>query len=128
MTRGPAKPMSALGSAIFRSPSIAKLAVTPPVVGSVSTERNGSRPRSSRASAALILAICISESAPSIIRAPPEQDTTITGRRASSARSMARVIFSPTTTPMLPPMKPYSIAATSASMPSMRPVAHTTAS
>ena len=28
------------------------------------------------------------------------------------ARSMARVIFSPTTTPMLPPMKPYSIAAT----------------
>ena len=37
MTRGPANPMSALGSAMFRSPSIAKLAVTPPVVGSVST-------------------------------------------------------------------------------------------
>ena len=38
MTRGPAKPMSALGSAMLRSPSIAKLAVTPPVVGSVRME------------------------------------------------------------------------------------------
>ena len=35
MTRGPAKPIRAFGSPIFRSPSIAKLAVTPPVVGSV---------------------------------------------------------------------------------------------
>src|SRR6266478_3300339 len=38
MTRGPAKPMSAPGSPMLRSPSMAKLAVTPPVVGSVSTE------------------------------------------------------------------------------------------
>ena len=112
MTRGPAKPMSAFGSAMFTSPSIAKLAVTPPVVGSVSTETYGSLARSSRASAALIFAICISDSAPSIIRAPPEQDTMMTGSRSSIARSMARVIFSPTTTPMLPPMNPYSIAAT----------------
>ena len=88
MTRGPAKPISALGSAMFRSPSIAKLAVTPPVVGSVSTEMYGSRARSSRASAALILAICISESAPSIMRAPPEQDTITTGSRRSMARSI----------------------------------------
>ena len=49
------------------------------------------------------------------MRAPPEHDTMMTGRRDDSARSMARVIFSPTTTPMLPPMKPYSIAATIAS-------------
>ena len=34
---------------------------------------------------------------------------------------MARVIFSPTTTPMLPPMKVYSIAATTTSRPSSRP-------
>ncbi len=61
---------------------MAKLAVTPPVVGSVSTEMYGSRARSSRASAAQIFAICISDSAPSIIRAPPEQDTTISGRRS----------------------------------------------
>ncbi len=33
MTRGPAKPMSAPGSAMFRSPRRAKLAATPPVVG-----------------------------------------------------------------------------------------------
>ena len=34
---GPAKPISAFGSARIISPSIAKLAVTPPVVGSVRT-------------------------------------------------------------------------------------------
>ena len=38
MTRGPAKPMSAAGSAILRSPSMANEAVTPPVVGSVRIE------------------------------------------------------------------------------------------
>ena len=90
MTRGPAKPISAFGSAMFRSPSIAKLAVTPPVVGSVSTEMNGSRARSSRASAAETFAICISDSAPSIIRAPPEQETMITGSRRAIAPSRCR--------------------------------------
>ena len=128
MTRGPANPMSALGSAILMSPSMAKLAVTPPVVGSVRIEMYGSRARSSRASAALILAICISDSAPSIIRAPPEHETMMTGRRRASARSMARVIFSPTTTPMLPPMNPYSMAATMQSIPPTRPLAVITAS
>ena len=88
MTRGPAKPISAFGSAMLRSPSIAKLAVTPPVVGSVSTEMYGSPARSRRASAALTLAICISESVPSIMRAPPEQETTITGRRYCRQRSI----------------------------------------
>src|SRR5690606_25242217 len=38
MTLGPAKPISACGSAMFTSPSIARLAETPPVVGSVMTE------------------------------------------------------------------------------------------
>jgi len=37
MTRLPAKPTSALGSDKIISPRIAKLAVTPPVVGSVNT-------------------------------------------------------------------------------------------
>ena len=62
------------------------------------------------------------------MRAPPEHETMIIGRRVASARSMPLVIFSPTTTPMLPPMKPYSIAATIASYPSMHPRATTTAS
>ena len=68
---------------------MAKEAVTPPVVGSVSTLRKGSRASCSRASAAEILAICISESVPSIMRAPPEQDTTTRGSFSSSARSIA---------------------------------------
>ena len=37
ITRGPANAVSAPGSAKVMSPSMAKLAVTPPVVGSVST-------------------------------------------------------------------------------------------
>ena len=37
ITLGPANPISAFGSARITSPSMAKLAVTPPVVGSVST-------------------------------------------------------------------------------------------
>ncbi len=83
---------------------------------------------SRRPSAALILAICISDSAPSIIRAPPDAHTMMSGTRSASARSAARVIFSPTTTPMLPPMKAYSIAAITTGMPSMAPVPMMTAS
>ena len=54
ITRGPANTISAPGSAMLRSPSIAKLAVTPPVVGSVSTESRECA-LSSLASAAHIL-------------------------------------------------------------------------
>ena len=73
MTRGPAKPISAPGSAMLMSPSVAKLAVTPPVVGLVSTEMNGMPASRSRASAAAVLAICISESSDSCMRAPPQR-------------------------------------------------------
>ena len=38
ITRGPAKPIIAFGSERMISPSMAKDAVTPPVVGSVQTE------------------------------------------------------------------------------------------
>ena len=44
------------------------------------------------------------------MRAPPEAATTISGLRPSRARSTARAIVSPTTAPIEPPMKPYSIA------------------
>ena len=44
------------------------------------------------------------------MRAPPEAETTITGHRSAMDRSMARVIFSPITEPMLPPMNFGSIA------------------
>ena len=128
MMRGPANPICAFGSAILRSPSIAKLALTPPVVGSVSTAMYGSRARSRRARAPEIFAICMSERAPSIMRAPPEQQTMIIGQRRAMAISMPRVIFSPTTTPMLPPMKAYSWAAMIVSMPSSVPEPTITAS
>ena len=59
MTRGPAKPMSAPGSASVMSPRLAKLAVTPPVVGWVSTLMYNPPLRLNRSSAALVLAIAI---------------------------------------------------------------------
>jgi len=103
-------------------------AVTPPVVGSVSREMNGSRASATRASAAEIFAICIRERMPSCIRAPPEVETMISGSFFSTLRSAARVIFSPTTDPIEPPMKPYSMAQTTTGMPSSFPSAQRTAS
>ena len=71
MTRAPAKPTSALGSARITSPSEAYDASTPAVEGSVRIETNGSRSSCSRASSAEVLAICMSERMPSCMRAPP---------------------------------------------------------
>ncbi len=106
---------------------MAKLAVTPPVVGSVSTLMNGTRASSSRIRAAEILAICIRLTAPSCMRAPPEADTMMSGVRWASERSMARVIFSPTTAPMLPPMNFISSAQMLTVRPSSVPAAEMTA-
>src|SRR6202161_2789263 len=128
MTRGPANPISAPGSAMFKSPSMAKEAVTPPVVGSVSTEMNGTLALSNLPSAAEILASCIRLITPSIIRAPPEAETIISGVFESSARSTARVIISPTTAPMLPPINAYSITLAITGRPSNFPCALITAS
>ena len=121
MTRGPAKPMSARGSAKMTSPSMAKLAVTPPVVGSASTEMNKPLASSRRASAALVLAICMSEKPDSCMRAPPEHETVTTGMLWSMPRSIARVIFSPTTEPIDPPRKVKSITATTTRRPFTKP-------
>ena len=74
-------------------------------LGMVRTEIKGKRSRLSRARAALVLAICMRERAPSCILAPPEEEITIRPHFSSTAFSAARVIFSPTTDPMLPPMK-----------------------
>ena len=101
MTLGPAKPTSAPGSAMTTSPSMAKLAVTPPMVGSVSMVQYNKPASPSFWIAAEVLAICIREMIPSCILAPPEQQKKNTGSRFSRALSMAAVIFSPTTCPML---------------------------
>ena len=111
IVRGPAKPIRALGSATMKSPSIAKLAVTPPVVGSASRLMKSPPASSRRARAALVLAICMSDSVDSCMRAPPEQLTISSGNFSSAAASMVRVIFSPTTLPIDPIMNVGSMTA-----------------
>jgi len=91
-------------------------------------ETNGRRASARRASAAEIFAICISERIPSCILAPPEVETISSGSFFSSARSAARVIFSPTTDPIEPPMNAYSMAQMTTLMPSSFPSAQRTAS
>ena len=93
--------MSAFGSAKIISPSIAKLAVTPPVVGSVRTVIYNNPASLCRFNAADVFAICISEVIPSCILAPPEQVKIITGSFSFVARSTPLAIFSPTTSPIL---------------------------
>ena len=83
ITRGPAKPISAPGSAITRSATNANDAETPPIVGSVSSETNGSRALASSCSAAVVFAIWNSELTPSCIRAPPEAEMQTNGTRFS---------------------------------------------
>ena len=88
-TRGPVNAISAPGSAIVTSPSDAKLASTPPVVGWASTTNIGS-PASCRSSTAqTVFGSCISERIPSCMRAPPELET-VQQRRAALDRRVAR--------------------------------------
>ena len=108
ITRGPAKPIKAPGSARIISPSMAKLAETPPIVGSVRIEIYGSLSFASLLRAADVLAICIRDRIPSCMRAPPEHERIIRGVLFIIALSIDLVIFSPTTTPMLPPINPNS--------------------
>ena len=63
--------MSAPGSAIFKSPSIPKLAEIPPKVGSVRSDINGKPASDSCESLPLVFASCIKLKALSIMRAPP---------------------------------------------------------
>src|SRR5687767_4396639 len=120
VTRAPEKPMSASGSARMRSPSDAYDARTPPVVGSVRMLTNGTPASARRPRAPTILAICMSARVPSCMRAPPDAETMTSGRRSARARSAIRVIFSPTTLPIEPPMNAKSIAAIAAGMSPMR--------
>ena len=124
ITRGPAKPINAPGSAIITSPSIAKLAVTPPVVGSVNIVLYNSPASPCFLIAADVFAICISDTMPSCILAPPEQQNIKTGSFNSVARSMPLVIFSPTTWPILAIKKRESQIPMTASSPKIlqRPI------
>ena len=120
-TRGPENESSAPGSAMITSPSAAKLAATPPVVGWTRTDTNGRPASRSSSTAATVFAICMSARTPSCMRAPPEADTETSGRRCSTARSAARANFSPTTDPMLPPRNEKSRTTMAAAVP---PISH----
>ena len=75
---------SASPSVKTTSPSDAKLAATPPIVGFVRTEINSPPASWKRASAADVLAICMRERIPSCMRAPPpDPDTMMSGRSCS---------------------------------------------
>ena len=95
-------PVRAFGSARITSPSIAKLAETPPVVGDVRTTKYGIPAESSSAAAPAVFAICIRAVIPSCILAPPLMVTITSGSFFLPAYSARAAIFSPTTVPMLP--------------------------
>src|SRR3989338_7780769 len=129
MTRGPAKPISAFGSAIMKSPNEAKLAITPPMVGWVKTEINGSFVLEYWANAAEVFAICIKLNAPSYIRAPPPDPEIITsGNFSALACSIKRVIFSPTTDPIEPIINRESVTPKATLIPPHNPSPTTAAS
>ena len=88
---------------MMTSPSAAKLAATPPVVGWTSTETKGRPASRSSSTDATVFPICMSASTPSCMRAPPDAEIDTSGMPSSIARSAARANFSPTTDPMLPP-------------------------
>ena len=83
---------------------------------------------SKRASAWLVLAICIRDIGPSCIRAPPDAVAMSSGRPRSRAASAAFVISSPPAAPRLPPRKRKSMTAAISGLSSMRPAATTTPS
>ena len=72
--------------------------------------------------AAVIFTICRKATVPSCMRVPPEAGREIIGRRSAVARSTARVRSSPAATPIDPPRKANSDAATATRRPPIRPV------
>ena len=68
---------------LSRRGTFAKLADTPPIVGSVRIDTIGSRARASSCSTAVVFAIWNSELTPSCMRAPPEADPHTNGTRFS---------------------------------------------
>ena len=103
------------------SPSMANDAVTPPVVGSVMTEMYGRCAAAWRSMAHEVFAICMSETKPSCMRAPPEQVNSTSGRPSSVACSARRVMRSPTTLPMDPMKKVDSMMPMAHFKPAMEP-------
>ena len=89
---------------------------------------NGSLREDSSVSAAVVLAICISDSRPSCMRAPPEAVTQMNGTFCSMAACAPRTKRSPTTEPMEPAMNSNSKQATTTGRVCMAPPMTTSAS
>ena len=102
---------------------MAKLAVTPPVVGSVSTVMKGRLASLTSLVAMVVRGICIRLIAPSCMRAPPVAVKTISGACCSTASRAAATIPSPTAAPIVPAMNSNAMAATTARWPLMVPCA-----
>ena len=121
-TRGPRKPMSAPGSASVRWPRDPQEAEDP----TRKWDPAGRPGRADRAdlcaaTAAVIFTICRNATVPSCMRVPPEAGRAIIGRRSAVARSTARASRSPAATPIDPPRKPNSHAATATRRPPSSP-------
>ena len=110
------------------SPIIAKLADTPPIVGSVSIETNGSFAFDNSCKTAVVLAIWNSELTPSCMRAPPLDVMQTNGTRLSYATRTPRTKRSPTTEPIDPPMNSNSNTASTSGVDLMLPCITTSAS
>ena len=85
------------------------------------TEMYGRCAAAWRSMAHEVFAICMSETKPSCMRAPPEAVKMITGRCSAVARSNRRVTFSPTTLPMDPMKKVDSMMPMAHFKPAMEP-------
>ena len=71
--------------------------------------------------AVVIFTICRNATVPSCMRVPPEAGSAISGSRSAVARSTARASRSPAATPIDPPRKPNSLAATATRRPASSP-------
>jgi hypothetical protein len=91
------------------------------MVGSVRTVMKGSWRSASRVTAAVVLAICISENRPSCMRAPPLAVMHTKDDCSSMAVRTPRTNFSPTTEPIEPPMNSNSKQATTTGTVLMAP-------
>ena len=110
------------------SPNIAKLALTPPVVGCVKTMIDNNPASLCFFIAAEVFAICTKDKIPSCILAPPLVQHKIKGSFFLVASSIALVIFSPTAADMLPMKKLESITPITHGRPLIFPVPVITAS
>lgn len=89
---------------------------------------NGTAASFMRSTAHVVFAICMRLRMPSCILAPPELHTLTTGSPSPAANSAHRQKRSPTTLPMLPPMKLKSMTASRHSLPWIRALPTTMAS